>query len=253
MAQEMILEARNLAKSFGGVQALRDASISIRAGEVVAVVGDNGAGKSTFIKTLSGVHEPDSGVLEVLGEPQHFTSPQQARAMGIETVYQDLSLCDDLNVVENMFLGRETSRLSLGWLSVPDRRGMRKRAKEMLAETGVNIPDLRQPVRAMSGGQRQCLAIAKGSSWDSRLIILDEPTAALGVRETAAVEDIIRDLRRRGMAVIIISHNLRQVFDLVDTIWVLRRGEMVGSRAAAATTAEEIIAMITGVDNQIVV
>lgn len=246
MTDTYLLDAHDLTKSFGGVHALKGVTIQIAAGECVALVGDNGAGKSTLVKTLAGVHSPDSGYLSFDGVPRHFGTPQHAREAGIETVYQDLSLCDDLNAVENMFLGRELCKPRLGLLGRPDRKGMTKRATEMLSETGVNIPDLRKQVRSMSGGQRQGLAIAKAASWQSKLIILDEPTAALGVRETAHVEEIIVDLRKRGIAVLIVSHNLRQVFDLVDRIYVLRRGSMVGSRAVANTNSDEIVSMITG-------
>lgn len=242
-----LLQVRGLGKHYGGVTAVAGLDLVLAPGEHAAVVGDNGAGKSTFVRMISGAERPDEGRVHFDGVECHFRSPLDARRAGIETVYQDLSLADDLDVVDNLFLGRELFRLRAGGLSVLDRRAMRRRAADLLDEVGVRIPSLSAPIRDMSGGQRQGVAIARAAGWGSKMIILDEPTAALGVRETGQVEDIIRGLKRAGTAVILVSHNLRQVFDLVDTIFVFRRGRLVGRRSAADTAPQEVVAMITGV------
>lgn len=243
---DALLDVRALGRRYGGVTAITGLDLSLAAGEHAAIVGDNGAGKSTFVKIISGVEPPDEGGFRFAGAECRFKSPLDARRAGIETVYQDLSLADDLDVVDNLFLGREMFALRAGGLSVLDRRAMRRRAGELLAEVGVKIPSLRDPVRAMSGGQRQGIAIARAAGWGSKLIILDEPTAALGVRETAQVEKIVRGLKRSGTSVLLISHDLRQVFDLVDVVFVFRRGRLAGRRAVADTTPQEVVAMITG-------
>lgn len=243
-----ILSARGLSRHYGGVQALTGLDLDLMPGEHAAVVGDNGAGKSTFVRMISGAERPDAGTVTFDGSPCHFKSPLEARGVGIETVYQDLSLADELDVVDNLFLGRELFHLKLSGLSILNRRAMRRRAQELLDEVGVGIPSLKEKIRGMSGGQRQSVAIARAAGWGSKLIILDEPTAALGVRETAGVENIVRGLKRSGTAVVLVSHNLRQVFDLMDTVYVFRRGRMVGRREIRSTTPQEIVAMITGAD-----
>jgi ABC-type sugar transport system ATPase subunit len=243
-----LLSARGLGRHYGGVRALTGLDLVLSPGEHAAVVGDNGAGKSTFVRMISGAERPDDGHIEFDGQRCHFRSPLDARSAGIETVYQDLSLADDLDVVDNLFLGRELFHLKLAGLSVLNRRAMRRRAEELLDEVGVNIPSLSGKIRGMSGGQRQGVAIARAAGWGSKLIILDEPTAALGVRETAQVENIVRGLKRSGTAVVLVSHSLRQVFDLMDTIFVFRHGRLVGRRDVARTTPQEIVAMITGVE-----
>ena len=241
-----LLEAQSLAKHYGGVKALTGVDLQIAPGEHVAVVGDSGVGKSTFWRMVSGAERPDVGTVLFDGVERHFRSPLDARAAGIETVYQDLSLADDLDVIDNLFLGRELFRFRLSGLSVLNRKAMRKRAQELLFEVGVRIPSLSSPIRGMSGGQRQGVAIARAAGWGSKLIVLDEPTAALGVRETAGVEEIIRGLKRNGTAVLLVSHNLRQVFELMDAVFVFRRGQLVGRRQISSTTPEEVVSMITG-------
>ncbi|MFJ5956694.1 ATP-binding cassette domain-containing protein [Paenarthrobacter sp. NPDC092416] len=242
-----LLRVRDLEKHYGGVTALSELDLQLMPGEHVAVVGDNGAGKSTFVRMISGAERPDGGTIIFDGEECNFRSPLEARGVGIETVYQDLSLADDLDVIDNLFMGREIFHVKMGGLSILNRKAMRKRAEELLNEVGVRIPSLSERIRGMSGGQRQGVAIARASGWGSKLIILDEPTAALGVRETGQVEDIIRGLKQAGTGVVLVSHNLRQVFDLMDTIFVFRRGKLVGRREVARTSPQEIVAMITGV------
>jgi len=244
----LLLEARRLSKHFGGVSAVQDVDLHVRRGEHIALVGDNGAGKSTLIKMLSGALRPDGGEIWFEEERQQFESPSDARRIGIETVYQNLALADHLDVTANLFLGREACRLRLGAFSLLAHGMMRRKARELLARTGVNIPNLGDSLLNLSGGQRQSIAIARAVGWGSRLVIMDEPTAALGIRETEHVEQIIRSLKQREMAVIIVSHNLRQVFDLADTIWVMRRGRVAGRRDRSAATPEDIVRLITGAD-----
>ncbi len=231
---------------YGGVKALTDAEFRLNPGEHVAIVGDNGAGKSTFVRLITGVEQPSRGNILMDGQPVAFDSPLDAREQGVETVFQNLALAEDLDVPANIFMGREITRLNLGPLSILNHRAMRAQSVEMLSTTGVKIQDLSEPMRGMSGGQRQCVAIARAAGFAKKLIILDEPTAALGVQETARVEEIIRGLKARGVPLIIISHNLRQVFDLVDRIYVFRQGRIICSRLKSETTPEEIVGLITG-------
>jgi len=244
--QTPVLAIEGLTKHYGGVRALTDASFTLNQGEHVAIVGDNGAGKSTFVRLLTGVERPNQGRIILDGQAVEFDSPLDARDQGIETVYQNLALAEDLDVASNIFLGREITRLNLGPLSFLNHGEMRKQSVEMLKTTGVKIQDMGESMRGMSGGQRQCVAIARAAGFASKLIILDEPTAALGVQETARVEDIIRGLKERAIPLIIISHNLRQVFDLVDRIWIFRQGRIIASRRTAITSPEEIVGLITG-------
>jgi fructose transport system ATP-binding protein len=248
MPDETLLKGEGISKSFGGVRALHDVTLQLARGEHAALVGDNGAGKSTLVKILTGAERPDSGHVWFDGAVTDFRSPLDARRAGIETVYQTLALADHLDVTSNLFLGREKTLLRLGPFSVLNRGAMRAEANDLLARTGVQIPDLGSMVMGMSGGQRQGVAIARAAGWGSKLIVMDEPTAALGVQETAKVEEIIRGLKKQGVSVLMVSHNLRQVFDLMDTIWVLRHGGMVGRRDAGSVRPEEIVAMITGAD-----
>jgi fructose transport system ATP-binding protein len=243
-----LVEARGIGKHFGGVAAADGVDFHINPGEHVALVGDNGAGKSTLVKILTGAVRPDSGEIWFDGQKQHFSSPLDARRVGIETVYQNLALADHLDVAANLFLGREDCRIRLGPFSLLAHDRMKRKAGELLAQTGVKIPDLRDPLLNLSGGQRQSIAIARAVGWGSKLIIMDEPTAALGVQETAHVEQIIRNLKQQGMAALIVSHNLRQIFDLCDTIWVMRRGRMVGHRERRTASVENIVRLITGAD-----
>ena len=241
-----VIAVQGLTKHYGGVKALTDAEFRLNPGEHVAIVGDNGAGKSTFVRLITGVEQPSRGDILMDGQPVAFDSPLDAREQGVETVFQNLALAEDLDVPANIFMGREITRLNLGPLSILNHRAMRAQSVEMLSTTCVKIQDLSEPMRGMSGGQRQCVAIARAAGFAKKLIILDEPTAALGVQETARVEEIIRGLKARGVPLIIISHNLRQVFDLVDRIYVFRQGRIICSRLKSETTPEEIVGLITG-------
>jgi fructose transport system ATP-binding protein len=243
---EVILETRGLTKHYGGVHALTDANFSLHRGEHVAIMGDNGAGKSTFVRQITGVESPTSGTIVFDGEEVSFKGPLEARERGIETVYQNLALADDLDVPSNLFLGRERFWLRLGPFSILDRRGMRDATRAALVKTGVKIPNLSNTIRNMSGGQRQCVAIARTATFASKLIIMDEPTAALGVQETAQVENIIRTLKSQGEPLILISHNMRQVFDLVDRIVVFRRGRIVANLNVTDTDPQDVVSYITG-------
>ena len=244
---KIILETRGLTKHYGGVHALVDANFTLRDGEHVAVVGDNGAGKSTFVRQITAVEQRTSGEVFFDGQSVSFASPLAAREAGIETVFQNLALCDDLDVPSNLYLGREIIKFPLGPFSILDRRAMRDRTLAALEKTAVKIPDVTNAIRNMSGGQRQCVAIARAAAFASKLIIMDEPTAALGVQETAQVENIIKGLKERGVPLILISHNLRQVFDLVDRIVVFRRGRIVASLNRDETDGNDIVSYITGV------
>mgnify|MGYP001557316102 CR=1 FL=1 len=245
---EIILRTENLTKRYGGVHALEGANFELRAGEHIAIVGDNGAGKSTFVRQITGVERPSSGKIFFAGQEVEFKSPIEARDLGIETVHQNLALADDLDIPSNLFLGREEIYFNLGPFSFLNERRMLARSRDALTATGVKIPDLRNKIRNMSGGQRQCVAISRAATFASKLIIMDEPTAALGVQETAQVENIIRGLKARGIPLILISHNLRQVLDLVDRVWVFRRGRIAGVVDRDKTTGNDIVAMITGVN-----
>jgi ABC-type sugar transport system ATPase subunit len=238
-----VLQLRKIRKTFGGITAIEDFSLDLRAGEVVALVGDNGAGKSTLIKIVSGVHAPDSGEILLDGEPASFADASVARERGIEVVYQDLALADQQPVYMNLFLGREPVR---GPLRLLDRRRMIAETDSLVRELDVRIPSARATIRDLSGGQRQGVAIARATHWAKKLVLLDEPTAALGVAETARVEATISSLKDRNLAILIISHSLDQVFRLSDRICVLRRGKQIGIRNTAATDKNEIVAMITG-------
>jgi len=247
MSDNVILRTEGLTKRYGGVRALEDADFVLHEGEHVAVVGDNGAGKSTFVRQITGVEQPNAGKIFFEGREVNFKSPIEARDVGIETVFQNLALADDLDIPANLFLGREARLINLGPFSFLNERLMLARSTDALNATGVKIPDLKNKIRNMSGGQRQCVAISRAATFASKLIIMDEPTAALGVQETAQVENIIRTLKQRGIPLILVSHNLRQVFDLVDRIWVFRRGRIVGAVDREKTTGHEVVSLITGV------
>jgi simple sugar transport system ATP-binding protein len=237
------LEARAIVKSFGTVRALRGASFEAYPGEVTALVGDNGAGKSTLIKVLSGVYAPDQGEVLVDGTVVNMGNPKDAAALGIETVYQDLALAPDLDAASNVFLGRELRRFRV----LHDQRAMRKQTAARFKELGVGlVQDLRVPVASFSGGQRQSVAIARAAMWAQHVIIMDEPTAALGVVQTAKVLDLIRSVRDRGLAVVLISHNLREVLEVADRIEVMRLGARVARFGAGEADIERLIASISG-------
>lgn len=236
-----LLELHGVEKSFGAVQVLRGVDLSVEAGRVTALVGDNGAGKSTLVKGMAGIHLFDAGDYLFEGESVKVTSPKDAAALGIEVVYQDLALCDNLDVVHNMFLGREMRRLRL-----VDEDTMEQRARETLDGLSVRtLKSVRTPVASLSGGQRQTVAIARAVLWNSKLVILDEPTAALGVAQTEQVLRLVRRLADRGLGVVLISHNLNDVFEVADDIAVLHLGRMVGQIEAASTTRERVVQAIT--------
>jgi len=240
-----LLSVRHLSLSFGSVRALQDVSLGLRAGEITAIVGDNGAGKSTLVRCVAGVHQPDEGEIVFDGAPVHFTRPDQARRAGIETVHQNLALVEDLTVWQNLFLNREVTG-GFGPFTYLRKRRMRQDAQEMVSALAVNVPAVTSTVRRLSGGQRQAVAICRAAGFSSKLVIMDEPTAALGVQETAKVEDLILRLRDEGHAVFLISHNFDQVMRLSDQVWVMRAGRCVAGRRTADTNAQEIVGLITG-------
>jgi D-xylose transport system ATP-binding protein len=242
---DVLLEATNLSKSFDAVRALRHADLVLERGKVTALLGDNGAGKSTLVRCLTGVHPPDTGTISINGAPVSFATPDESRGAGIETVYQTLSLIDDLPVWQNLYLRREITR-GFGPLRVLDKSAMRTSAAKILTELDVDIPTVSSTVRRMSGGQRQSIAIARAAHWGKQLVVMDEPTAALGVRETAAVESLVRGLRDRGVTVLLISHDMSQVKRIADTAVVLRRGTTVARREVASVSPDDLVALITG-------
>jgi len=237
-----LLQIRGLSKSFGSVQALSDVDFEVRNGEVVALVGDNGAGKSTLIKCVAGIHGYDEGEIVFDGKRVSIHGPKDAAKLGIEVVYQDLALCDNLDVVQNMYLGRETH----DWLFRLKEPAMEQRTSETLKSLSVTtIRSIRQPVASLSGGQRQSVAVAKAVQWNSRLVILDEPTAALGVAQTRQVLDLVKRLADRGLAVVLISHNLHDIFEVATRITVLRLGRDVGVYDRDSTTQQAVVEAIT--------
>ena len=246
--QDVGLEARHVTRNFGAVIALADASLSLRPQEVLGLVGDNGAGKSTLLKILSGIMSPTGGEILIDGKQVHLKRAQDAMDAGIETVYQDLALVDTMSAYQNVYLGREELAGSplMRFFSFVDDRKMRTRAREVLNSLAVKIPSINVPVRGMSGGQRQCLAIARALLWGRRIVILDEPTAALGVRETEQVLDVIRDLRRHDVSVIVVSHNMQQMMSIADRITVMRLGRTIATRNVKDTQVSEIVGLITG-------
>ncbi len=242
-----VLEARKVVKSFGRVQALRGANFSVYPNEVVALVGDNGAGKSTLVKTLVGVHPPDSGEILFDGQPVNINTPHDSRTLGIETVFQDLALAAEIDPAANMFLGREIMRSGfLGKLGFLDKATMRRRSDEAFKNLGVRIQDTSAPVANMSGGQRQGIAICRAVTWASKVVFMDEPTAALGVVQTRNVLDQIRRVRDQGLSVVLISHNMPEVFEVADRIEVLRLGTRVARLRPADVTMEDIVSAMTG-------
>jgi len=234
-------------KRFGSVTALRGASIAARTGEITAIVGDNGAGKSTLIKCLTGVHKPDEGRITVDGEEVHFHAPEDSRKAGIEAVYQDLALADDLAVWQNLYLNRELTR-GIGPLRLLDRRRMRREADAMVRKLAVNVPPVRSRVRRLSGGQRQAVAICRAAGFGSRIVIMDEPTAALGHRETKRAEELIASLRDSGLAVVLISHDFAQVQRLAQRVFVMRGGRVTATLGREDITPERLVALVTGAE-----
>ncbi len=236
------LEVKKITKRFGGVHALAGVDFSARRGQVVALVGDNGAGKSTLVKTISGIHSPDSGEICLEGSRVTLRHPADATRLGIATVYQDLALCDNLDVVANLYLGRESLMPHRGL----DEVAMEAHARSVLSELSVRIPNLRVPVGMLSGGQRQAIAVTRSVMWDAKVLLLDEPTAALGVEQTRHVLDLVIRLRERNLAVVIISHSLADVFEVADRITVLRLGKRVADVAVSAVSREDVVGLITG-------
>jgi simple sugar transport system ATP-binding protein len=234
-----------ICKSYGAITSLDNVDLTLRAGEVLGLVGDNGAGKSTLSKVLSGAVVPDSGRIEIDGNPVRFESPADARAKRVEMVYQDLSLCDTVDVAGNLFLGREPTRRRLG-IPLLDKRQMHARANEMLTGLGIRIPDTRLKVQNLSGGQRQSIAIGRAASFDPLVLIMDEPTAALAVAEVEAVLALIKTVSRRGVSVILITHRLQDLFLVCDRIMVMYEGRRVAERPVAETNLEEIVNLIVG-------
>ena len=242
-----VLALEKVSKSFGPVQALQDVDFEVRPGEVVALVGDNGAGKSTLVKAIAGIHGIDSGRIMFDGEPVRVSTPTDAVELGIATVYQDLALCDNLDVVENLFLGREERSGGVATLTRQlDETSMERQAHELLDNLAVTITDVRSEVGTMSGGQRQQVAIARSLLGDPKVVLLDEPTAALGVRQTAQVLALIKRLRDNGHGVVVVSHNLADVFEVANRIFVLRLGRKAGDFVTSQTSNEEIVGAITG-------
>ncbi len=244
---DIVLKTEDLTKHYGGVHALEGADFELREGEHVAIMGDNGAGKSTFVRQITGVEQRTRGKVWLYGEEVNFAGPLDAREAGIETVFQTLALADHLDVPDNIFLGREITKFNwLGPFRFLDYKAMRKATLDGLEKTAVKIPNINNTIERMSGGQRQCVAIARTASFHSRLTIMDEPTAALGVQETAQVENIIKTLKDAGEPLILISHNMRQVMDLVDRIIVFRRGKICADLKKDETDGQDVVAYITG-------
>lgn len=242
-----LLQVKGIVKNFGAVEALRGADFEADSGQVTALLGDNGAGKSTLIKCIAGTYVPDAGEIWLDGQLQHFHTPADATHAGIETVYQDLALCDNLDVVANLFLGREQShRLIPEVLQPLDEEGMEKKAIEALSVLRINIPSVRNAVAQLSGGQRQSIAVAKAVLWSPKVVILDEPTAALGVAQTRQVLDLVLRLREQGLAVVVITHNMADVFEVADRAIVMRLGQRVATFDIKNATPEDVVAAITG-------
>jgi ABC-type sugar transport system ATPase subunit len=245
VGSDILFEGRGLNKSYGGLHALRDVDLKIYRGEVLALVGDNGAGKSTLIKAISGALVPDAGSIRFDGTEVSFTRPTDATAVGIETVHQNLGLVDELDVTQNVFLGRELTQSSLGFLPRLDKQEMRRQAVELLRNFSIAMPKLNDPVRKLSGGQRQIIAISRLLLAEPKLLIMDEPMAALGIDEGSKVLQLVTKLRETGITTLIISHNLEHVFGLADRVAVMKNGAMVGVKQTDETTREEIVSMIT--------
>jgi ribose transport system ATP-binding protein len=243
---EALLQVRGLSKHFGAIRALNDFDMTVGRGEVVALAGDNGAGKTTMIKTISGVFQPTAGEIRLKGAPINFETPQDARDKGIETIYQDLALADNLSIGANIFLGREPMTKAFGFLPVLDRRAMRKAAQETMALLDFHVSRLDAPVSNFSGGQRQAVAIGRAVHWDAQILIMDEPTAALGVPEQRKVISLIHQLKAQGRGIIFISHNLQDIFAVSDRIVVMRRGIKAGERRIADTTHDEVVKLMIG-------
>ena len=248
MNGKYLLELKGISKSYGGVKALQNVDLKLSYNEILAVVGDNGAGKSTLMKIISGALLPDSGEMFFEGQAVSIKSPQESLSLGIQMCYQDLALVDCLNIPNNLFLGREISRKILGFFDMLGIKKMRERSIHHLKNLGIVVANINEKVRNLSGGQRQVISISRTVYWGSKLIILDEPTAALGVKESKKVLDLIKTLKEKDLSVIIISHNLHHVFSVAERVLVLRQGRNVGERIIKETDGDEVVKMITGAE-----
>jgi len=243
---EAMLQVRQLTKRFGGLTAVDRVDLDVHPGEVVGLLGDNGAGKSTLIKMVSGVYHPDGGQIIFQGKDIKLGSPMDALDLGIETLYQDLALAENLNVYANIFLGREKTKPFLGFIRVLDHAAMHSESQKVLKRLEIEIPSLRSQIKTLSGGQRQAVAIGRSIYWNAKLLIMDEPTAALGVQEQRKVLDLVRVLRSQNIPVIIISHQLHDIFSVSDRLVIMRRGKKVAERLTKETTPDEIVGLIIG-------
>lgn len=243
-----LLEVRNVTKRFGGLVAVNNVSVGLSAGEVVGIVGDNGAGKSTLIKVISGVYKPDEGQILFMGKEAGINTPKDALKLGIETIYQDLALAENLNVYSNIFLGREKLKKFLGFINVLDHESMIQESRKILKSLEIEIPSLRNIIKVLSGGQRQAVAISRSIYWDARVLIMDEPTAGLAVAEQDKVLKLVTRLKERGIGIIIITHQLHDVFSVSDRLVVMRRGTKIGERETKQTNTDEIVSLIIGAE-----
>ena len=245
-----ILRCEAVTKRFGGLIAVNQVNLDIYKGEVIGLVGDNGAGKSTLVHVISGLFHPDEGRILLDGSHASFSSPEDARDAGIETIYQDLALCNNLNAADNIFLGREKLKKMFGLFNVLDRETMQTEAKKILKELEIALPEIKRPIKELSGGQRQAVAISRSVYWNAKLMIMDEPTAALGVPEQRKVYELVQTLKERNVPVLVISHNMKDVFAVADRIIVMRRGCKVGDLLAKETNEEEVVSLMVGVDSE---
>ena len=243
-----VLEVQNITKRFGGLVAVDNVSMGVNAGEVVGLLGDNGAGKSTLIKMVSGVYHPDGGKIYFMGKEIKITTPMDALALGIETIYQDLALAENLNVYSNIFLGREKLKKILGVIKVLDHDYMLVESREVLKKLEIEVPSLKNKISMLSGGQRQAVAISRSLYWEAKFLIMDEPTAALGIAEQKKVLDLVRLLKSQGLGIIIISHQLHDVFSVADRLAIMRRGKKVAERNTRDTDPNEVVGLIVGAE-----
>ncbi len=243
---EYLLEVRNITKKFGGLVAVNKVNMGVYGGEVVGLLGDNGAGKSTLIKMISGVHIPDDGQVFFMGREVKIANPMDALSLGIETIYQDLALAENLNVYSNIFLGREKLKRIMGVLKVLDHEYMLSESKRVLKRLEIEIPSLKNKIKMLSGGQRQAVAISRSIYWDAKFLIMDEPTAALGIAEQKNVLDLVNILKSHGLGIIIISHQLHDVFSVADRLVIMRRGVKVAEKKVNQTNPDEVVSLIVG-------
>ncbi len=243
-----LLEVKNITKRFGGLTAVKNVSMGVKAGEVVGILGDNGAGKSTLIKVISGVYQAEEGKILFQDKEVKILNPNDALTCGIETIYQDLALAPNMNVYSNIFLGREKLKKYLGFINVLDHDEMHSESKKVLKRLEIEIPSLRNKIKTLSGGQRQAVAISRSIYWDAKFLIMDEPTAALGIPEQKKVLKLVKTLKDQGLGIIIISHQLHDVFAVTDRLIVMRRGEKVAERITKKTNPDEVVGLIVGAE-----